>query len=43
MCFPVVTAVVDDATRNPSKGRELERSAQRNEETAGELICETNC
>ena len=37
--YPAVTA-----DKEPSKGRELERrSAQENEETAGELICETNC
>ena len=43
-CYPVVTADVQDATREPSKGRQLvRRSTQGNEETAGELICETNC
>ena len=45
--YPTVTADVEDAKRGEkesSKGRELERrSAQENEETAGELICETNC
>ena len=34
----------EGAKGKPSKGRELERrSTQGNEETAGELICETNC
>ena len=45
-CFPVATADVEDATRNenePSKGRELERRSAQENETAGELICETNC
>lgn len=44
--YPVVTADVEDATRGekePSKGRELEKRSAQGNETAGELICETNC